>query len=149
VDIPSGNTKATASRVIAHLLTSNLLSKASAPQLLRVLGISTTALGSNDAQTPLSQHEELLALTGNVPEFRDDNYATFVRQSRLAARELGISPKEPVILVNGRVRIFIHSLRLSDMLWFESSSAQLAMEISSPQISKPWKSTSCKRELNR
>lgn len=100
----------TASWLISHLLSTNRLSKASATQLLRGLGM-TASVGADEAQAPLSQQDELLELTGNVPtsDFNKDDYVNYVRRCRLVAREMGISSKDPVILVNGRVRRLIHS----------------------------------------
>ncbi|KAF9461692.1 glycosyltransferase family 24 protein, partial [Collybia nuda] len=95
----------TASWLISHLFSSGRLLKVSAAQLLRGLEIPVSS-GTDGAQARLSQqHEALLELTGGVPssEFNREEYVDYVRRSRLLAREMGISPNEPVILVNGRL----------------------------------------------
>ena len=90
---------------MSHLLQNDLLSRVSADQLLRALGLSSMAVVNDVVQTVLSQERTLREITGGLsladldPKVFDD----YVRSSRLLIRELRLSSGDQALIVNGRV----------------------------------------------
>ncbi|KAJ7078310.1 glycosyltransferase family 24 protein [Mycena belliarum] len=87
--------------LLSHLLARNLLSKASAPRLLRALGLDAPVLQSDGPQIPLAA-EDLTDGVG-LSGYSAEEYAVFVKSSRLVARELQLAPGAQAVVVNGRV----------------------------------------------
>ncbi|KAJ6586424.1 glycosyltransferase family 24 protein [Mycena vulgaris] len=87
--------------LLSHLLARNLLSKASSSRLLRALGLEAPVSPSEGTQIPLST-DDLTEGVG-IAGYSSDDYATFVRSSRLVARELQLVPGQQAVVINGRV----------------------------------------------
>ena len=116
--------------MIALLIKTQSISKASPEQLLRALGLDSSPSFDVDVahvQTILTQQEAVKAVTEGVKvtEFGEKEYGEYIMTSRLLARELGMKPGERAVLVNGRVSIgSCHSRRtiiLNAMGWIAGS----------------------------
>lgn len=95
------------SSLVAHLVATNALSKATPSRLLRALGLDSPAAPNYGPQTVLSQQDTLNELTGGVAsdDFSAEAYAQFTKSSRLVARELQLGPGQQALLINGRVSV--------------------------------------------
>ncbi|KAJ7785207.1 UDP-glucose:glycoprotein glucosyltransferase-domain-containing protein [Mycena maculata] len=93
--------------LLSHLLAQNLLSKASAPRLLRALGLDTAtdapAVQSDGTQIPLVEDREDLTDGVRISGYSAEEYDRFVRSSRLVVRDLQLAPGAKALVVNGRV----------------------------------------------
>ncbi|KAF8145393.1 hypothetical protein K438DRAFT_547782 [Mycena galopus ATCC 62051] len=102
---PDPTVRPPVSWLLSHLLAKNLLSKASPARLLRALGLdpSVTIPLGDGSQIPLK--DDVTDLTDGVglSGYGAEDYARFVRSSRLLARELQLKPGELGLVVNGRV----------------------------------------------
>ncbi|KAJ7651981.1 glycosyltransferase family 24 protein [Mycena polygramma] len=95
------NVRPPVSWLLSHLLSENLLSKASSARLLRVLGLDTPVSPSDGSQIPLST-DDLTEGVG-ISGYSSANYDEFVRSSRLIVRDLQLAPGHQALIVNGRV----------------------------------------------
>ncbi|KAJ6626996.1 glycosyltransferase family 24 protein [Mycena sp. CBHHK59/15] len=87
--------------LLSHLLAKNLLSKASPRRLLRALGLDDPISPSDGAQIPLSK-DDLIDGVG-ISGYSPDDYAKYLKSSRLIARDLQLAPGQQALIVNGRV----------------------------------------------
>ncbi|KAJ7342428.1 glycosyltransferase family 24 protein [Mycena albidolilacea] len=95
--------RAPVSWLLSHLLAKNLLSKATPARLLRALGLEAPVApaGGDGTQIPLKM-EDLTDGVG-IAGYSAEEYETYVRSSRLVARELQLAPGAQALVVNGRV----------------------------------------------
>ncbi|KAF4586958.1 hypothetical protein EYR40_010976 [Pleurotus pulmonarius] len=97
--VPSSD-RSSVSWLLAHLITSNRLSKVTPDQLLRALEGDVTISG-DAAQVPLSQVKELVGV--DAAEFDATAYATYVKAGLLISRKINFQPGQQGLVVNGRV----------------------------------------------
>lgn len=91
--------------LLSHLLAKNLLSKASPARLLRALGLDVPAPSSphDVPQIPLLKEDDELTDGAGISTFSAEDYHSFLRSSRLVARELQLAPGALALVANGRV----------------------------------------------
>lgn len=102
-DLPS------VSYLISQLLNGRRLVSVSPAQVLLALGLDVSVAADDRLQADLS-HDGLLDENVGEGKFDEEVYATFVKSSRLVARELHVSPGEQALIVNGRVSVSLSGL---------------------------------------
>ncbi|KAJ6562664.1 glycosyltransferase family 24 protein [Mycena capillaripes] len=96
------NVRPPVSWLLSHLLSKNLLSKASSARLLRALGVDAPVSPSDGPQIPLSKDEDLTDGVG-LSGYSSEDYNRFVHSSRLVARDLQLAPGDQALVINGRI----------------------------------------------
>ncbi|KAJ7136717.1 glycosyltransferase family 24 protein [Mycena epipterygia] len=112
VDSADPSSRPPVSWLLSHLVAKNLLSKASSSRLLRALGLEAPVSPSDGTQIPLSK-DDLTDGVG-ISGYSAEDYARFVKSSRLVARDLQLAPGEQALIVNGRV---IGPIQAGDFLY--------------------------------
>ncbi|KAJ6624174.1 hypothetical protein B0H10DRAFT_1943373 [Mycena sp. CBHHK59/15] len=101
INTADSKTQPPISWLLSHLLAKNLHSKASPRRLLRALGLDDPIPPSDGTQIPLSK-DDLMDGVG-ISGYSPDNYAKYLKSSRLIARDLQLAPGQQALIVNGRV----------------------------------------------
>ncbi len=91
--------------MLAHLHVRQLLSKATPVSLLSALGLDGPAVPSESTQIPIGQRDAFKDISGgiSVSGILPEEYAEYVKTSRLVARAIQLTPGEAALVVNGRV----------------------------------------------
>ncbi|KAI9428853.1 UDP-glucose:glycoprotein glucosyltransferase-domain-containing protein [Lactarius indigo] len=93
------------SSLLSHLVSKDLLSKATASQLLQALGPRDDSGSRQDGQTVLSMASPLDEITGGVAlaDVDQDDYQRYVQTGKLVAKMAGLAPGASGLIINGRI----------------------------------------------
>ena len=96
------------SSLFSHLIYKDLLSKATASQLLQVLGPRSDLGSKQYGQTVLSTASPLDEITGGVAltDIDRNDYLRYVEAGRLVAKTASLEPGASGLFINGRVKFY-------------------------------------------